>query len=306
MTNSSKYVFSDFVKEELLSVFRKKECCKLSELCAIVCYAGFVSEEGLRITSEKDVIAERANRYLKRLFETTGKIFPAKTGRGGKCVSLTITDNEAVARLLACLSVTEADGQMRVNPDIYDSECCLRAFLAGAFLSCGYMRDPKIENRLEFVCPTPRLADDLGRVLTHYDLQYLKSKRSNRTVLYIKNKDMIMDTLAAFDAKKSMNMFYDILIEKEIRTKINRIDNADSANLTKTINAQAIQMEAINKIKNNVGLDYLPANLRQTATLRLEHIGLSMSELAELHDPPISKSGVMHRLAKIVKISEEV
>ena len=306
MTKVSKNIFSDVIKEELLTVFRKKECCKLSELCAIVCYAGFMSQDGLRITSEKEAIAQRANRYLKRLFETTGEISPAKTGRGGKCVSLSITDEEAVARLLACLSVTEADGQMRVNPDIYDSECCLRAFLAGAFLSCGYMRDPKLENRLEFVCPTDRLADDLAKALSHYNLQYLRTSRSNRTVLYIKNKDMIIDALAAFDAKKSMNDFYDILVEKEIRSKINRIDNADSANLTKTINAQAIHMDAINKIISSVGLDYLPVNLRETAVLRIENIGLSMSELAELHNPPITKSGVMHRLARIVKLSQEV
>ena len=93
-------------------------------------------------------------------------------------------------------------------------------------------------------------------------------------------------------------------LEKGLRNSVNRRLNCDSANLDKAVEASRSQGEAIRKLETAGRLDQLPDKLRQTAALRLEFPELSLSELAEEFDPPVTKSCLNHRLRKLVELAE--
>ena len=97
-----------------------------------------------------------------------------------------------------------------------------------------------------------------------------------------------------------------VKIVKEIRNTANRKANCDAANIEKTVAAASPQIAAIMKIEREKGLDSLSEPLRQMAEIRMENPDLSLNELAKMFDPPISRSGVNHRLSRLVKIAEEI
>ena len=93
-------------------------------------------------------------------------------------------------------------------------------------------------------------------------------------------------------------------LEKGIRNSVNRRLNCDSANLDKAVEAAQSQGAAIRKLEAAGRLKELPDKLRETAALRLEYPELSLSELAETFDPPVTKSCLNHRLRKLVELAE--
>lgn len=93
---------------------------------------------------------------------------------------------------------------------------------------------------------------------------------------------------------------------KDIRNNINRVTNCESANIDKTVAAAAVQSEALRKIERTVGLDALPEELREIAYLRLENPELSLRELGEALDRPLTRSGVNHRLRRILEFAEKL
>lgn len=93
---------------------------------------------------------------------------------------------------------------------------------------------------------------------------------------------------------------------KEMRNNVNRIVNCETANLSKTVNAAVRQVESINLIQSEIGLDRLPKNLKEVARLRLEYPDESLKELGAMLNPPVGKSGINHRLRRIEKIADEL
>ena len=111
--------------------------------------------------------------------------------------------------------------------------------------------------------------------------------------------------LAVIGANKGVMKFEDIRIEREMRGKINRLVNCETANLNKTINASIEQIEAIEKLKKEKKFNKLNDNLKEIAELRIEFPDLSLIELGKKANPPIGKSGVNYRLKKIMEIANE-
>ena len=97
-----------------------------------------------------------------------------------------------------------------------------------------------------------------------------------------------------------------IRIRKELRNQANRAVNCDSANLRKTVDASDRQAEAIEYIRDHLGFDHLPPSLREIAQLRLNYREASLIELGEMLDPPVGKSGVNHRLRRLLAIYQEL
>ena len=94
-------------------------------------------------------------------------------------------------------------------------------------------------------------------------------------------------------------------LEKHLRGSVNRRVNCDSANLDKAVDAALEQVEAIERYAHSRGLDSLPDKLRATAELRLSHPELTLSQLAALSDPPVTKSCLNHRLRKLMELAGE-
>lgn len=197
---------------------------------------------------------------------------------------------------------SETEGH--IDPVLIRKECCRRSLMRGIFISCGTVIDPKKNYNLELVTPTPELCQELKEILNKEGFPFKTIKRKSKCVLYLKNSEAIADFLMYMGAYQSQMELINIKIEKEIRNDFNRAANSETANLEKTINAAVAQIQAIDTIQKTVGLDSLPEDLREIALLRLKHKDLSLSELGTRLQKPLSKSGVNHRLKKLMKMIE--
>ena len=190
----------------------------------------------------------------------------------------------------------------RINQALMKKECCRRALVRGAFLSCGTVIDPHKNYNLELVTPYRELSEDLLMLLHKAGFPFKSVMRKGKYVLYLKNSEAISDFLVYIRAFQAQMELLNVKIEKEIRNEITRTANSETANLEKTINAAVEQLQAIETIQKTVGLDNLPEDLREVALLRLEHKDMSLSELGKRMNPPLTKSGVNHRLKKLINM----
>lgn len=136
---------------------------------------------------------------------------------------------------------------------------------------------------------------------------YVKTMiKQNQYSIYIKEGEQISKFLALIGANKAVLQFEDIRIQKEMRGKVNRLVNCETANLNKTINASIEQIAAINKIKEKGKFNKLDDNLKEIANLRIENPDISLIELGKMLNEPIGKSGVNYRLKKIIQIANDM
>ena len=130
--------------------------------------------------------------------------------------------------------------------------------------------------------------------------------RKGNHIVYFKDSESIEDILAIIGAQDASLYVMGIKIEKDVKNKVNRKLNFEMSNISKTVDAAQIQISAIELIESRQGLSSLPDNLQKIARLRLEYPESSLSELEKLLDEPISRSGINHRLNKIVKIAQDI
>lgn len=183
---------------------------------------------------------------------------------------------------------------------------CIPSFVRGLFLSCGVMSDPETEYRLEFPMYSDDSAEQLKNILSGIGIETKTVRRRGRPVVYSKESGMIEDLLGIMGSKKSVFELMNIKIKHDIRNNANRRTNCDAANIRKTVTASGEQYEAILRLRDSGELEKLPDELRETALLRLENSNISLSALAALHREPISRSGVNHRLSKLIELADGI
>ena len=181
---------------------------------------------------------------------------------------------------------------------------CVKYFFRGVFLEYGTITNPDKSYHLELVLNNEITADSLAELLTKYNMESKKITRKNTYVLYYKESERIVDFLNMIGANKSAFHIMNTKIRKELRNNANRLANCDTANIDKTVSASIGHIDAINVLIANGGINDLPEELKDTAYLRLDNPDITLSELAAIHDPPISKSGVNYRLKKLTEISK--
>lgn len=181
-----------------------------------------------------------------------------------------------------------------------------KAIIRGAFMGAGSINNPDNKYHLEIVLSSKESLDLLINLLKKLGVSAKKMEIEGRYSLYIKEGEEISKFLALIEANKAVLKFEDIRIQKEMRGKVNRIVNCETANLNKTINASVEQISAIEKIKQKGKFSKLDDNLKEIANLRLENPNTSLVELGKLLKKPIGKSGVNYRLKKIMEIAKEL
>ncbi|NLB91433.1 MAG: DNA-binding protein WhiA, partial [Clostridiales bacterium] len=184
--------------------------------------------------------------------------------------------------------------------------CCKNAFLRGAFLGAGSLSDPQKGYHLEIRTPKESFARNLIDVMKKSDFSPKTTVRTGEGLVYIKQSDQIIAFLAATGAHKSLFLMEDIRIQKSILNQINRSMNCDQHNMNKQLNAAQSQLSAIEKIQAHQPLSSLPFDLQAIATARLENPEASLSTLGDLLHPPIGKSGVNHRMNKLLLFAENI
>lgn len=188
---------------------------------------------------------------------------------------------------------------------LISKSCCKKAFLKGVFLGSGCVVNPKTDYHFEITLKGKSHANFVMQTIEEFGLTPKCIKRNNDYVIYIKGAEQIATLLAALESNKAVMKYEMVRIEKSITNDINRTVNCETANLNKIAKASYKHIEAISKLKESGRFDSLNAKLKEVADLREEYPEASLEELATKCSYEISKSGVNHRLNKIVKIAEE-
>ncbi len=310
--------FSATTKNELARIEPERKCCKLAEIAGFIRMCGTIKLSGggklnVMLLTENPAVARHFKKLIKDYFGTNASLVIAKTTilKKGHYYELMISaemNAEQILRETGILMVKEgcnyiSDG---IYSDLIKTKCCRRAYLRGVFLGGGTISDPEKAYHLEIVCNSEILSSDVKKLINSFGLHSKSVIRKSSHVVYLKEAEQIIDFLNILGAHGQLLDFENVRIMKEMRNKTNRINNCDSANLDKTINASARQVENINLIEQARGLSSLPEKLREAARLRLENPESSLIELSELMDPPIGKSGINHRFKKIEEIAEKI
>jgi len=183
---------------------------------------------------------------------------------------------------------------------------CRKSFFRELFLSAGNISDPKDAYHLEFALSDEKTARAIQNIAESENIFLKYVKRRNKHVLYLKSSEQIEDFLYYIDAPKISFDLMETKIFKDFRNNANRVTNFENANLEKISKASAEQIGAIHFIIEKGKFNGLSAELKKTANLRLENIEMSLQEIGEVSEPPVSKSGIKHRMQKIIDTAKEL
>lgn len=186
-----------------------------------------------------------------------------------------------------------------------ESEEYQKALIRGLFMGAGSINNPENKYHLEMIVANKESLQQIKTILENLGIQIKTLQTKQKYSLYLKEGEEISKFLALIGANKAVMQFEDIRIQREMRGKVNRLVNCESANLNKTINASIEQIAAIKKLKEMKKFNKLDDNLKEIANLRLENPDMSLIELGKLLKNPVGKSGVNYRLKKIMEIANE-
>ena len=195
---------------------------------------------------------------------------------------------------------------LHVNFGLLEDECCRTAFLRGAFLAGGSVTDPEKRYHLELDTGHAQASREVAALLTEMGFLPHSVRRGGSSVIYFKQSEHIEDLLTTIGAPAAAMDIMTAKVDKEIRNGANRAMNCDMANVNKTIDAALEQKNAIQRLQENGRLECLPEKLRQTALLRLQYPEMSLSQLAEKCDPPVTKSCMNHRMRKLLEEAKKL
>lgn len=298
--------FTTSVKSELIAKDREERDSFLAFCYGLFLFSSSFSLSSMYIKTENKELAETYKKCAKILAGVNATMSSTK---GGTFTS-EISGEEERKKIFSAFSLSGTEFTLRINRTNIDSESCYSDFLAGVFCACGMVADPKKDYHLEFAVSFHQLSKDLIKLIEDTELdpplgpKYVV--RNYDIIIYFKGSEHIEDLLMLMGAQNSAFKLMDVKIEKNIKNRANRLKNCDSANITKTALSGSKQAKAIRRIKNKLGFEALPEELREIAELRLNNPEMSLSELQQNLSIPISRSGVNHRLKKLEKIAEEL
>ncbi|MDU7337638.1 MAG: DNA-binding protein WhiA [Clostridium sp.] len=298
--------FSYDAKLEMCKLEPEQSCCEKAECYGLLLCAKSFSLQAVSLVTEHSLVARRAAQLTA---QTTGAIVDVRTAVSFHRSSYTLLVQEESQRsqVLAAFGHSGKEISLRVNLANLENDCCKAAFLRGVFLSCGTVTDPNKDYHLELILPYMNLAKDIMSLLREgMDFHPALVNRKGAFVVYIKGGDRIADLLTYMGAGGAAMELMQVRMLKEVRNNVNRKTNFETANIDKTVGASVRQVEAIEKIRDTVGLEVLPEELRETAELRLENPELSLRELGQLFQTPVSRSGVNHRLRRLIEEAENL
>ena len=302
--------FSKNVKMELLeraAVNREtgetdSPCCHHAEQYGLFLFNRSFSPREVALKTEHRALAER---YADDVEELTGHRPKIEESAAGN-FRVRVEDKADRLKILDVFGYSGEEINRRLNRANLEFDCDYGAFLRGAFLSCGTITNPEKDYHVEFVIAHKVLSDDLQTLLSELDLFPKYIGRNGSHIVYFKDSESIEDLLTLMGATESSLEIMQTKVYKDMRNKVNRRMNFENANSSRAFDAAYRQMEAIRYITERKGFEYFPVELRELARLRLENPDYTLKELAENLSEPISKSGVNHRMKKILEMYEDM
>ena len=294
--------FSFDTKNELCRLPVQRRCCAQAEAYGILLYCHTFSSSEVRIITANPNLAARLPKLFHRAFDLRFDRQPAV--EEGRKMVFQITEREKLDHIIDLLGYAPRQSlALHINFAMLEEDHCRAAFLRGCFFAGGSITDPSKRYHLELTSSHLQASRELEVLLRESGYPPKSVARNGSSVTYFKQSDQIEDFLTLIGAPVAAMEIMSTKLEKGLRNSVNRRLNCDSANLDKAVEAAQSQGEAIRKLQAAGRLMELPDKLQQTAALRLEFPELSLSELAEEFDPPVSKSCLNHRLRKLVELS---
>lgn len=295
----------DKIADEIRSISPAKSCCQKAYLCGLIYNCRPYTEgKGYTAFLRREQEASRAKDILDSRFFSGEKTEMENGSRGGHRGFFVPVRSKALVGVFL-----DIDGNKKENLDgAVGFRCaeCKKNFIRGLFLSTAVVSEPKNGYRLEFPMENEQRACMLTGLLSTVSDAPAKAQRNRKNILYYRSNVKISDLLYAIDALECGFEVANMSIERAIRNNENRATNCVTHNISRSVEATQKQIEAVNYLMERKKMALLDEELQVTARLRVENDSASLSELAALHNPPITKSGVNGRLRKIMGIAEEV
>lgn len=294
--------FCSDVKNEICTIENENPCCDKSEAYGLALFARDFSPSNISFVTENEASAEKYVELIKKVCGVELKI--AQSGSGKLKVSAETAQDRQ--RIRSAFGHDKNELNLRLNRANIENDCCQGAFLRGVFLACGGVTDPEKDYHGEFTVQRMNLCRDLEAFLSEVLFEPKLTQRKGSNVLYTKESESVEDLLTFMGAQNSSLKLMSVKMFKDVRNNVNRKLNFETANISRTVAASLQQVEAIEKIRRTRGIESLPEDLQELAVLREENPEMSLRELGESLSSPISRSGVNHRLERIMEFARYI
>lgn len=297
--------FSASAKAEVCRSIPQKSCCAMAECFGILLYCNSFSCEGIKIITESREFAYILPKLFKKAFDVEFDSYPSLASPG-KLV-FQIWDAEKLGMIMDAFGFDPQETvSLHVNFPVVEGDCCKASFLRGAFLAGGSVTDPGKGYHMELSTTHQSVARETDALLREVmSFPPKLAKRGGGQVLYLKQSEQISDFLTYLNAPVASMGIMEARLEKELNNKVNRRCNCDDANTSKVVEAAQEQLAAIRILKELELFDKLPEKIKQAAVARENNPSASLTELAAMMEPPITKPAMNNRMKKLLQLAKE-
>lgn len=281
-------------KNEIISQMPKASCCKRAILQGVLAAKGLLDGTNITLSVDTRATADFVCELIHEIYSKTPEV--GTSARGGRRLLISFSSPAAEKYIKALSSGGEC----------HKSGCaaCQSSLLRGLFLASGRVCNPEKQYLLELHVPYNR--EVILSYLNELGLSPKVSKKPHEVLIYFKKSTDIEDFFALAGMNNTAFAFMNAKINGELRNNVNRIINCTTSNIGKAVSASLQQIELIERLVEKGLISKLPDELEATARLRLEHRDLSLSQLAAIITPKISKPGLSHRLKRITELAKEL
>ena len=297
--------FSSAARAEICRELPHKHCCAKAQCFGILLFCNSFQDDGIKIITESREFACILPKLFKKAFDLDFDSYPSLAS-SGKLVFL-IRDPEKLSEIMEAFGFSAGDTlALHVNYPIVEEECCKVSFLRGAFLAGGSVTDPGKGYHLELATTHQAVARETELIVREVmDFTPKTAARGGAQVLYLKQSEQISAFLTRLGAPVAAMGIMEARLEKELNNKVNRRCNCDDANTSKVVEAAQEQLGVIRTLRERGILEGLPEKLKQAAYAREQNPSASLSELAAMMEPPITKPAMNNRMKKLAACAKE-
>lgn len=295
--------FASDVKAELCRSKLARKCCAQAEACGVLLYCNRFSPGEVKIVTESQPFGHRLTALFRKAF---GLSFDEKGDPASPKQVFSVTDPHKLEVLWDLCAFDPTGPAHHINFGMLEEPHCRQAFLRGAFLAGGSVTDPLKGYHLELSTTHRSVSREMTTLLLELGYAPKEVTRKANYITYFKQSEAVEDLLTAIGAPVSAMELMNAKAEKLLRNGVNRRVNCEAANVDKTVDAAMEQRQAIQALRAAGALDELTPKLQEAARLRETNPELSLSQLAGLCDPPVTKSSLSHRLRKLIDLSKKL
>ena len=302
--------FTSNIRDELGGLTIKPLCCRRAYLYGLL-YGAVV--EGERLTATFPVITDAVYHPHQHAIALVQALFSREpdvqflTRGAHRYATISFCFKTAAKNLLQLSKLPEDEAETETLRHVFGFKCdgCAAHFLRGLFVAAGTVNNPVKSYHFEIKLPNDGRVEPVRILFSETGYVPGKTTRNGSVGLFFKSGNDIQEVLALLGATSSVFHFFNAQIERSIRNDENRATNCVTENISRAIKTGSKQLAAIEFLDEQNLLPSLSDELQFTARLRLNNPDISLTELAELHIPPITKSGLYHRLEKIMAFYEK-